>query len=44
VIRAEWALGPTLLNAAAGVIAAGLAAVYPGWLAVRLRPAEALRR
>jgi ABC-type lipoprotein release transport system permease subunit len=27
----------------AGVIAAGVAALYPAWLAVKLRPAEALR-
>ncbi len=43
VIRPTWALGSAIFNLVAAVVMAGLAAAYPAWLAVRLRPAEALR-
>jgi putative ABC transport system permease protein len=43
VIRPVWSVLPSLLMLVAGVNAAGVAALYPAWLAVKLRPAEALR-
>ncbi len=42
-IYPDWQLSYALIAAAAGVMTAGLAALYPAWRAIRKTPAEALR-
>jgi len=42
-IYPDWQLSYALIAAVAGVITAGLAALYPAWRAIRDTPAEALR-
>jgi putative ABC transport system permease protein len=43
VVYPDWRVSFTLVSAFAGTLAAGLAALYPAWRAIRMTPAEALR-
>lgn len=43
ILYPDWKVSYVLFATAAGMIAAGLAAIYPAWRAVRRTPAEALR-
>ncbi len=40
----DWTIGYALTSVVLGILAAGLAALYPAWRATRKRPAEALRK
>ncbi|MEM8488926.1 MAG: FtsX-like permease family protein [Bacteroidota bacterium] len=44
IVYPDWTLGYLFTSIVLGVLAAGLAALYPAWRATRKRPAEALRK
>lgn len=44
ILYPDWTLTHVLVSVLLGMLAAGLAALYPGWRASRQKPAEALRK
>ncbi len=44
IVHPDWNLLYAIVSTIIGIITAGLAAVYPAWRAIRLTPAEALRK
>jgi putative ABC transport system permease protein len=44
ILYPDWTLSYTLISGLLGILAAGLAALYPAWRAARQKPAEALRK
>lgn len=44
ILYPDWTLSHVLVSVLLGMLAAGLAALYPGWRASRQKPAEALRK